>query len=238
MELLIAIGSINAFFFALVIYGRRGRRKANHLLAMLFLVLGLSFGMVYLSCIIKLPALQLFVWNIGLLIAPMLWLYAYLLVKGNVEFEVKQVMNFIPWVVSWIYLVFILVFNSETEVKTLFNNSLTNTNVLFVFFTLIEILSIPFYIIMIFRLLKKHRINIRLFFSTLTHPEIRWLQVLLISVLFIWLLINSLYFLSPLSGEISIVYGFGGASVFILCMGYLVLNRKIYTGMDKKKMMR
>ena len=139
METLIAIGSINAFFFALVIFGKGSRTKANNFLAALFVVLGLSFGIVYLSYLLNLPVLQLFMWNIGLLIAPLLYLYAYLLINGNIEFKKLYLGNFLPYAISSVYVAMVIIFNSEAEITALFNNDLKDTSVLFVFFTIIEI---------------------------------------------------------------------------------------------------
>ena len=277
MEILIALGSINAFFFSLVIFGKRSRTKADRLLAILFVVLGLSFGMVYFSYILELPVLQLFIWNMGLLITPLLYLYAYQLLNGITKFKKTYLLNFIPYVVSWVYLALLLIFYSETEIRNLFNSSLTDTSVLFVFFTIIEILVIPFYIVLIVRLLRnlssvqpnpnsthlsfrrnkaKHEhcdwrnllgkwlffkrfLCFQLSFLKLSgrndtsrglcdNKTLVWLKVLIISISLIWLLIVSFYYLSPLSSEMGLKYGFGLSSIIVFFLGYIIQSKRLF----------
>lgn len=224
METLIAIGSINAFFFSVVILGKNSRTKADNILATLFVVLGLSFGIVFLSHVLNLAVLQIFVWNISILIAPLLYLYSYLLISP--ESGKTAFINFIPYVASLIYMALVYIFNSEAEITALFNNNLRDTSVLFITFTIIETLIIPFYIILIFRLLRKHNKNIKLLFSNLTDLNLRWLRGLIIGILFIWLTINILYYLSPSSKEMGLKYGFGLASFFIFYLGYFATKQK------------
>jgi len=226
METLIAIGSINSFFFSLVVFNKHQRTKADNLLTVLFVILGLSFGIVYLSYILNLPVLQILIWNISLLIAPIFYLYAYLLIKENIQLKKSNLINFIPYAISLVYLVIIFIFYSETEIDNLFNNSIKDTGLLFVSFTIIEILIIPFYTFLIFRLLRKHNENIKLFFSNLTDHNLVWLRVLMIGILFIWFFINFLYYLPSLSNEINLKYGFGVSSIFIFYLGYFATKQK------------
>lgn len=226
METLIAIASINAFFFSIVTFGRHNRTGADNLLAALFIILGLSFGTVYLSYLLNLPVLQVFVWNIGLLIAPLLYLYTYALIDRNIELRKKIIRNLLLFVMSFVYIQWVIIFSTESEIRTLFNSDLQDTNVLFVFFTLAEIFIVPFYIILIFRLLKKHNKNIRLFYSNLTDLDLRWLRVLLIGILFIWLILISFYYIIAIDEELRPKYGFGIASVFIFYLGYFATKQK------------
>ena len=204
METLIAIGSINSFFFSFAVFNKHKKTKANNLLSTLFIVLGLAFGIVYLSYVLNLPVLQVLIWNISLLIAPLFYLYAYLLINKKNELEKKIFINFIPYVLSLVYLILIFIFYSETEIDNLFNNSIINSNILFGLLTIIETVIIPFYIVLIFRLLKRHNKNIKLFFSNLTELNLTWLRALIIGILLIWFLINILYYLLPLSNNISL----------------------------------
>lgn len=226
METLIAIGSVNAVFFALLIHSKQRNTKADQILALLFIVLGLSFGIVYISFLLNIIELQLFIWNISSLFAPLLYLYAYLQINENTDFRKSYLVNFIPYIVSSVYLVLVIIFNSENEIRILFNNDLKDTSVLFVFFTIIETLIIPFFIFLIFRLLKRHNKNTKLFFSNLTDINLEWLRVLIIGVLFIWLITNGLYYLSPLSKEMSPKYAFGISSIFIFYLGYFATKQK------------
>lgn len=229
METLIAVGSINAFFFSLVVFNKDERTKADNLLTILFVILGLSFGVVYLSYVLDLPDLQLLIWNISLLIAPIFYLYAQLQIKRNAQLEKIDLIHLLPYVMSSVYLIVSIVFYTDTEIKNLFDsfdNGIKYTSPLFAVFTLFEILVVPFYTILIFRLLKKHNKTIKLFFSNLIDLDLVWLRVLMIGILFIWFLINFTFYLPSLSDANSLKNGFGISFIFIFYLGYFATKQK------------
>lgn len=226
MDALIAIGSINSFFFALIVFNKHQRTKADNLLTILFIVLGFSFGIVYFSYTLNLPVLQLLIWNISLLIAPIIYLYAYLLIKGNVQLENATIIYFIPYITSLVYLGYIFIYFPETEIDNLFNHRTKNVNYLFVLFTIIEFLIIPFYTFLILRLLKNHNKTIKLFFSSLKDHNLIWLKVLMIGILFMWFFINFFYFSPYFSNENSLKYGFGFSFIIIFYLGFFATKQK------------
>ena len=221
MKTFIAIGAVHALYLSVLIMGKKRKTLSDAILIVFLFLWFLVLGIVYGSYEWKLPILQATLLNISLLIAPVFYLYAMSLMKGYKKPKRSWLLHFIPYVLSTLYLMYVFLFLPESEIDTLLDtdNFLREFN-LFNFFSLLELLAIPFYIILILRLFKEYELKISDFFSNIENRKLQWLKSLVIGVFTVWLVLNGFVYFSTLSEDTSLLYGLSLATIFIFYLGY------------------
>lgn len=221
METIIAIGAAHALYLSFLLVSKKKKGLADFILIVLLLLLTGTFGLVFLSFEWDTDILQAPIWNISLLIAPMFYFYAASLMTNQVTFKRSWFLHLLPYLCSSIYMLYVFIFYPEPLIDELFQTgTIVKEFSLFNFFLLLDFLAIPFYIFLLFSLLKEHELKISDVFSNLENRDLQWLKFLLIGILGIWFVINGFVYLSSAVDDFSILYGFSIATIFIFYIGH------------------
>lgn len=227
MKIFIIIGSFHALYLSFLVIKKKGKAISDYILAILLFLLFSMFGIVYYSIEWNLPILQLLIWNISLLIAPILFLYAITLMDEQYKLKKKWILYFIPYILSVLHLIITIIYTKESEMENVFNiDKMFNEVSILNFFMWLDLISIPFYFFLISRTIKQFKIKLLFNFSNLKNRNLNWLNHLIIGMFFIWLLIYSFILLGFSTDENSILFGFSLSSIFIYYIGFFGLNQK------------
>jgi len=221
METFIAIGSAHALYFSILIISKRKKDITDFTLAIFLFLFFLVFGVIYISFEWKLPDLQIFIWNISLLLAPVFYFYSVSLMSNQKKFKASWFLHFTPYILSIFILLDVLDHNSDAEIEKLLNTTILfkEFNILY-FFSFLDFIVIPVYLLLVLRLLRYHRNKVSNTFSNYKGRDLHWLKILIIGIFGIWIVINYFLYFSSFTDEKSLMYGFGFATFFIFYIGY------------------
>jgi AraC-like DNA-binding protein len=228
MENIIAIGSIHALYISLLIISKKQKSTDNYILATLMFLMFVAFGIYFISEYFQLKVLQVFIWNISMLIAPVFYLYAYALIQENFKLSRKWIWFLSPYLFSNLYLLYVFVFYTEKEINTLFKEpNIFKEISLFNFFSILELFVVPAIMLLIFLKLRKHEVKVFSLFSNTENRDLKWLKFLAFGMIGIWMIINTSLLFSPENSEEYLIYGFGFSTVFIFYMGYYGIKQSV-----------
>ncbi|PLX14689.1 MAG: hypothetical protein C0597_09645 [Marinilabiliales bacterium] len=203
MNAIFIIGSVQAFFFSILIFSKKHKSFHDKVLASWLLLMGLQLLLKY----INFNELYIYVpWILGLnagfplVHGPMLFLYVNSLTKNYKKIRRIDYLHFIPFVLMYIYLLPVLLLSSESKIQIFIHGQNYDPKYLPLFILLI--LSVPSYIVWSFYSLKKHQSNILRFFSFNEKVGLQWLYYLTIGLGAIWLAIVLAYMLTYAFGII------------------------------------
>ncbi len=230
MEVFIAIGAAQAFYLYFLFIIKEKKQYADYIMAIFLLVLSLIYTIVYISYEYEHPNLQVLLWNFGSLIAPFVYLYAKQIQENHHRLNAKYILFFIPWSLSTIYLFWLLFSFSDRELVLLFNNAnFLSKPILYLFFHVFDLLIIPIYSILIFRIIKIHKLKISNNFSYSENIDLQWMKNFTIAILFMFVAIYGIYIYSNYSSISEFdasKYSFAISIFAIYYIGYHGLRQK------------
>ena len=225
MEIIFLIGSIQAIIFLLLLLSKKQKIFSDKILAILFLILAIH---LFLRYIYALDILQEYPHLLGihtgfpLLYGPFLYFYVDSLTNNRQNFYKNYWYHFIPFFIVIIAL--IPFYLQPAEIKLSIINGLENYPRKYIFIIIMQLISGPVYVVWILVLLKKHKKNIGLYFSSTEKIELRWLKNLTLGLAGIWLVILSVYAIwellnlqIPFERELII---YTAVTVFVFFIGY------------------
>ncbi len=198
MQILLIIGAVQALFFAVLLLNKKGKRMPGKILAFWLIVFVGHLSYVYFvfqqgySAYLEYGA---YVSGVIILYYSLMYIYAKSIISNDNTFHRKWFLHLIPTVITYISMIPYILLDYE-EKTALFEHNLSN-NLFLNFSVIITILFITFYVVIIFRLLRKHEINIKKTYSYHENINLTWLKKLSIILAVIWLVIS-----------ISIVYAY------------------------------
>ena len=191
MEVLLIVGAVQALFFFILILNKRGKRMPDILLAFSLIIFAVHLSAVYFlfkqgySAYINYGS---YVSGIIILYFSLMYIYARSLISNNNTFSPKWLLHLLPTIITYISFIPYMVLDYEGKMA-LFDHKFSNN--FFFNFTAITIISfITYYIIIIFRLLRKHEINIKKTFSYDENINLAWLKKLAIILAVIWVVFS------------------------------------------------
>jgi len=197
MNAIFLIGSVQAFFFSVLIFSKKRKKLHDMILGSWLLVMGLQLLLKYIyfnDLYVHIP------WIVGLnvgfplLHGPFLFLYINSLTKNYKKLRWIDFLHLIPFIIMYVALTPILFLDSETKINIFVNGQDYDKRYFPLFIMLI--LSVPLYISWSFYSLKKHQTNILRFFSFNEVVGLKWLYYLTIGLGAIWLAILTAYLLT------------------------------------------
>lgn len=230
MEVFIAIGASHALYITLLLITKKKRGFADRILLIFFCVLMLSYLFGYLSYRLEIDSLRLFLWNIGMLLPQLIYLYVKQLMYGQVKIEPSNILHFLPWISSSIYLV-ILGLNCPTKelLIILSNHNYLSKPILYVFFSFLDLILSPIYAILIFKTIRKYKNKINDNYSYSEDIDLTWIKIIAITTMAFWLVIYAFYISSSyhiLTEEDSIKYGLSLSVILVFYIGYYGTKQK------------
>ena len=225
MNAIFLIGSVQAFFFSVLIFSKKRKNLHDKILAIWILAMGLQLLMKYIysqELYIDIP------WILGLnvgfplLHGPFLFLYINSLTNNYKKLRLVDYAHFIPFVIMYIFLTPVLFLDAESKINIFVQAQDYDKKYLPLFVMII--LSAPIYIMWSLYALKKHQSNILKFFSFNEIVGLKWLYYLTIGLGAIWVAIFIAYILTYAFGIIELfnrdILIYLVFVVYVFIMGY------------------
>ena len=184
MITILVIGAFQAIFFALLLIIKRGRTLCDTVLAMWLSILFLHLSLIYckyLGLFTDYPHLIGITSSFIFLYGPMLYFYIDNYISNFPGFKKEYFIHLILFMVYNIYRIPFYTASADLKLAYL-NDGPAETSGLSVLFDIAKIISIPFYVALILYLLRKHRNNLKYYFSNFEKRHLDWVKYLIWSI--------------------------------------------------------
>lgn len=234
MNTVICSGAIIALYLSIIIITKKKRSVEDIFLFCFFLASSFVFFISFLSFEYGIEDLQFFIINIDLLITPLWYLYVFILITGT-ELRIKNIIKyFIPFIFSGIYLLYMVFSLTKSEFDELIYKPFLDQPLILGVVSIMEFLVIPFFGILILRLLVLHRRKIKNIFSYKKGIDLKWIYTIVIFNIVGWLFIYIPYFFKI---EDNIKLGMFLNGILVLFIGYYGMKQAsiIHNSTEKEK---
>lgn len=238
MNTIIAIGAAHSFFLYILIRMKKNQLISDKILGFLFFILGITYGIGFISYQFDDIEFLLLLENIDLLIAPLFFLYIKSLIQKNFRIRYKEFFHFLLYLLTIIYLIiFFTSIPSDEYDKLIFETPIYDLPVLFIIMQILEMVAIPVYVLWSFDILKEHQQNISENYSYKEGIDYRWANTFLYVILLMWLLLSvTSYWSEVLDVENiseNIQVGFTLGTFLIFYLGFWGLRQtKVFIDID------
>ena len=229
MEVFIAIGASHALYITILLLLKKSKGFSDIILSIVFGVFTLAYTSGYLSYALQIDDFRVFLWNIGMLIPQLIYLYIKQLFYGRKQISLLNILHFAPWVLSTTYLITIgFIYTSKEMVILLNNSNYINKPILYTFFCFSELVLTPIYIILIFKTIGKFRKKLNKNYSYSEGIDLLWIKKISIAILVFWFIVYGFYSSSLfdyISEADSIKYAFAISVFVVFYIGYYGLKQ-------------
>ncbi len=184
MSTLLVIGAAQSFFFAILLIWKKNRTLCDKVLAMwlatLFIHLIITYCK-YLELFEEFPHLIGTTSSLIFLYGPLLFFYVDNYISNFPGFRKIYLAHLIPFVAYNFYKMPFYLQSGQEKLAHYHSDAAGHTS-LEVLFYLMKIVSIPTYVIWILYLLRKHRTNLKYYFSNLDNKDLEWVRYLIWSI--------------------------------------------------------
>lgn len=234
MEYVYMIAAFNAFFFALLLFQKKGKARHDKILIFWLIYLGLYtgiYGFYSHNLFEDFPLLSGSFISFFMLHGPFLYLYiSALVLKRSVPLS-RNLIHFVPFFLFNLYLLS-AIFSSDISRGISLDHASPNfaPPFLFIIFLCLTVLSGPTYFLLSIQLFRKLDANISNNFSYSENIDLDWLRKLVLIFGIIWsvlMIIASIYHVFHLFSMTFCTDGlFLSLSGFIILIGYFGLKQK------------
>jgi AraC-like DNA-binding protein len=225
------IGITISFFLEFLLLSKKGKDKADKILAVWMFFIGLHLFLFYLffsGLYLKYPSTAGIIMPLPLIHGPLLYLYVGTLSNQLPERKIFRLIHFAPVLIMYVYLIHFLMLPAAEKIRIMQSGGkgyeVFNRIKLILF-----ILSGVFYVAASQILLFRHRKNIRKEFSAIEKINLAWLQYLILGISFIWIVVISVgVFLSDyfkLKNVDSDIFVFTAVVIFVCFLGFFGLRQ-------------
>lgn len=236
MNTLIAVGTVNTLFLALLVGTKKRKVVPDYVLSLFLLLVSLAFALVFCALEYEWDILLLFLVFGNLLYAPLFYLYVATMVGPDRRFSRRFLWHFLPLILSSGYLLYALDTRTDAEITLLFETfSFGERPALFNMFYMLDLAVVPLYLSLSWRWLGRHEQQIAERYSYRESIDYRWLRRFVVAMTLVWAVIDlpllgSLFFES-LSEELGLTIGFSLTSLLVFYLGYHGLRQAtVYVG--------
>lgn len=197
MYILYIIGASQAFFLFILSLKNR-KNKANAMLSILLLAFALHLLFYCFSIIFnQFASISILRSAFPLLYGPSLYLYIQFQTQDYPKLNVNHYLHFVPFIFFFVSIVVALFINKNFDI----NN---NQSTLYTWGRMIVISSFAFYGVASFQSLKKHKQQVFQKLSYTENVDLKWVSLLLQSLVFVWGIIVAIVFINKISHFIDI----------------------------------
>lgn len=235
MNYILIIGIFQALFLILLLFNKKGKVKSDLFLGIIIALYALTILLAYIEIHniqndFPFPQVINLNWLILFLHGPALWFYIKSLSNPNFTFRPLYILHFLPFTIFVVihYISFISL--PEIEKINIVKNELFTGQV----FYKISILSIGIstitYNLWALNLIKTYQRKLNDFFSKTDSIDLKWLRILTIASLSIYLLnvslfnLDLIFHIAPYKTLMIITYSF--ASIYVLILGFFGVQQK------------
>ena len=245
MNYILIIGIFQALFLILLLFNKKDKVKSDVYLGIIIALYALTILLAYIELHniqndFPFPQAINLNWLILFLHGPALWFYIKSLGNPKFTFKPFYILHFLPFIIFLVihYIRFISL--PEIEKITIVKNELFTDQV----FYKISILSIGIstitYNLWALNLIKAYQRKLNDFFSKTDSFDLKWLRILTIASLSIYLVnvalfnLDMIFHIAPYKTLMIITYSF--ASVYVLIIGFFGVQQKsIFIGFPNKE---
>ncbi len=228
--IILLLGTTQGLFLTLLLFNKPDNKKANRVLGLLIIsystfivesslsgmqiarefphILGLTAGVVYLH-------------------GPLHYLYARTLITTRTEFSYKDSFHLLPFIGFYLYLLFPYYLKSGAYKIAFFQSIEQNgPTPALIFFSWLVLFQGLIYMLVTFKLLKKHAVDIKSAFSSLENINLNWLKKITVMTMIVWILgiIIELLQMFDLNAAVQSAVPVS-ITILIYAMGYLGLRQ-------------
>lgn len=178
MQLLFLISELVVIFILLVFLFKKNKQIHDKILIFWFCLIIIQTHSFYLQSVNPYHFMVEINSAIVFLHGPTIWFYYYSLATKKIQFRFLYVLHFLPFIIN-LYLILPSLIHQQltpfTEVER---------NILMI----VKLISILSYVLITIFHLSWHKKLVKDFFSNTQKIELRWLQFVLLGILFIWIL--------------------------------------------------
>ncbi|MDH3709903.1 MAG: helix-turn-helix domain-containing protein [Cyclobacteriaceae bacterium] len=227
MEVILAIGAVQAVFFAALLYNKSNRALSDLVLSCWLLIIAVHLAINYLELLgfySKFPHLVGSTSSLVFLYGPLLYIYVDTTISQKIKFKREYLYHFIPFLLYNLALIPFYI-KSGAE-KLAYSEGLwqQGPELLEGILLLIKALIGPVYIVISLRLLSTHRRQIGDLFSNHELIDLNWLRYLIWSMAVVLILFFGLTIAKVNVPEVAMsdteLIIFLAMSVWILALGY------------------
>ncbi|MBM6994029.1 MAG: helix-turn-helix transcriptional regulator [Prevotella sp.] len=238
MDYIFSVGVFCAFFFAVLLLGKKPKALHDRILMGWLVYLGLALGIYLLSSsalFAGMSHLPAFIVSLFLLHGPFLYLYTTTLTSGQQRLPRSTALHFLPFVAFVLYLLMASQGHDHAAALSLSHEATAEKlPLLFVVLLLLTALSGPIYFIVSIIKVQQYKRNCMDSFSTIEEINLNWLRILLYIFGLIWTLLTVVAVTHHIFHYSSTRFCIDGLytslAIFVVLVGYFGLNqREIFT---------
>jgi AraC-like DNA-binding protein len=240
MEVVFLIGSIQCFFLAILLFGKKNKNQADIFLVLWFIVVGLALADNYLrntGFVFENPHFLGLTYCTPMITGPLIFMYALLLINKNAVIKYIHIFHALPFLIFIFYFLFNFYFLGAPEKLEYFHQMADNPVFMIYAAEFFLVFSGPAYTIFVLFLLKKHSKNLKNNFSYTEKINLNWLRFILITGIVlsvISLLTNLLSDIVPMFPYwVGDNIAYGGMTILVFFVGYYGMKQPaIYKGIS------
>lgn len=179
------IGTINGLFITFIILGYK---KGSFLTNRIFAVLIFSYSLIIFNSVFRqtrmyliFPFLIGYIPHLYMMFGPLLYFYVKALTTPRFSFKKKYLLHFIPFVLSFAYLIPYYFRTAESKINT-YENLALHTSFAYHLLLVVRIIHISVYMVLTFKVLKFHKKKITETHSSLDKIKLDWIRHLILAI--------------------------------------------------------
>lgn len=194
MSTIVAIGTVNALVFAILVRAKKEKVLPDRLLSLYFLAAAAAFGLVFAAQEWGQDWLLLPLQYGNLFWAPMFYIYVWSMTDPGHRMPRVWPLHFVLLLLATFYQFTMLLTLSETEITLLFRvRVFSDRPLLFNVLYLVDLVSVPVYLAWSWRLIRAHRRRIKDLYSYRQSVDYRWLTRFIVAGAVSWAVLDLPY---------------------------------------------
>lgn len=225
------IGITIAFLLEFLLLSKKGRSKADNILALWMFFIGLHLFLFYLQysgLYLTYPVTIGIILPLPLVHGPFLYLYVATLTGQLPQRRIFRYIHFFTPLLMYAYLIHFFLLPAHEKIAVV-NSGGAGYEVFSSLNVILIILSGIAYVTLSQIVLSRHRKNIREQFSSVEKINLNWLQYLVVGISFIWTVIIVVNWLSPAFLDLEKVnpdiYIYSSVVIFVCFLGFFGLKQ-------------
>lgn len=235
MLAILVIGVFEALFLFLLLMSKNRKSKSDLFLGIILALYAFSIGLTYIEMYnfengFPYPEMMNLSWLLLFLHGPALWLYIKSLSKANFSFQPVYLLHGLPFIIFTTIHYFSFIQLPEAEKIEITSSGIFKEQVFYKISVMCIGVSTLTYNFWALGLLRKHRQNLKQYFSKIEDFDLSWLKVLIVATLCIYLVNVGLFNLDLVfhfaSYQTLMLLAYCFAAVYILVIGFYGLRQK------------
>lgn len=183
------LGAVVSVFLAYLIFTRKDKEVSDYILAIWLICSGANLFLYHRIIDHEEIYNILIAINFGILLlhGAAFYIYVKAMINTASSFSIKNLLHFIPLVVFILYITILYISNNTNKIPLLYNNISIQSHIEWNIFATYAVCSIPVYLVLSYRILKKYDKSILDNYSSTEEAELDWLKRCISGIAITWL---------------------------------------------------